>query len=56
MWILGIGDTGMANMLMKTSTRQVYIIDFDETTGRDKDRLNFILVDHLVKSINGTNI
>ena len=41
MWILGIGDTGMANMLMKTSTRQVYIIDFDETTGRDKDRPEF---------------
>nr|QBK90979.1 MAG: uncharacterized protein LCPAC201_02800 [Pithovirus LCPAC201] len=41
MWILKIGDTGFANMLIKNSTHQVYIIDFDETTGRDKDNPEF---------------
>lgn len=51
LWILGCGDTAMANILVDKKLKQVYIIDFDESrTATDDYNENFYFSKNPAKS------
>lgn len=53
--VLGVGDTGHRNIQVDLQTRKIYVIDFEENLGSDRDDEEFYFSKPSAKSLNWFN-
>lgn len=44
LWVLHTGDTGLNNILANVEEKKIYVIDYDDTRGKDRDGYDFYFV------------